>query len=115
MLTLLGFSVGYANHEVPSDEYKEAALPICQERLMQGGARLAALIEDIYGDNEASLYERFSQKVFAYIQWMMTFIDYIKSDDVIYTNTTIFHSEVKLFIQSATPKTETNIKLYVTN
>ncbi len=70
---------------MPSDDYQEAALPIVQKRLMQGGARLAALIEDIYGSNQVSVFEAFSQKVFAYIQWLVPTIilNKPKSDDVI--------------------------------
>jgi hypothetical protein len=53
---------------LPTDDYETTALPIVQKRLMQGGARLAALIEDIYGDNTESVFEAFSKKVLAYIQ-----------------------------------------------
>ena len=55
----------FVNHEVPSDSYKDAAKPIIEERLMFGGARLAALIEDIYGSSsEESVTEAFNQMVF---------------------------------------------------
>lgn len=37
-------------HSKPTDEYLETRLPIIQERIMYGGARLAALISEIYGD-----------------------------------------------------------------
>lgn len=41
---------GFTEHVLPTDDYKAIALPIIQDRLMYGGARLAALIEDIYSD-----------------------------------------------------------------
>ena len=39
----------FVEHVLPTDEYEAAAKPIIEERLMFGGARLAALIEEIYG------------------------------------------------------------------
>ena len=63
---MLALNVDFVNHEVPSDEYKESRLPIIQARVMVGGARLAALIEDIYGsDSTASIYQTFTEQVFA--------------------------------------------------
>ena len=38
-----------------------------QERLMYGGARLAALIEDIYADNRSSIYAKFNAKVLSFL------------------------------------------------
>jgi len=56
----------FVNHEVPSDEYQQSRLPVMQSRLMVGGARLAALIEDIYGSNSTeATYETFTEKVFS--------------------------------------------------
>ena len=61
-LILLALNVDFVNHEVPSDEYKESRLPIMQARVMVGGARLAALIEEIYGSNSAeSIYQTFTE------------------------------------------------------
>jgi len=47
----------FVEKEVPSDEYKAAAEPICKERIMFGGARLAALIEEIYGSDKQTTEE----------------------------------------------------------
>lgn len=46
---------GFVAKEVPSDEYKEKAIPVLQAHMMYGGARLAALIEDIYGDSSSEV------------------------------------------------------------
>lgn len=40
---------GFNEHTAQTDEYKETTKPILEERVMLGGARLAALISDIYG------------------------------------------------------------------
>lgn len=42
-------------YTVPSDEYKEKAIPALQAHMMYGGARLAALIEEIYGDSSSEV------------------------------------------------------------
>ena len=42
---------GFTEHEDPTDAYKEAAKPVACERLMYAGARLANLIEEIYGSS----------------------------------------------------------------
>lgn len=47
---------GLVLHELPSDEYKQKAAPALKERIMYGGARLAALIEDIYGASVAQSF-----------------------------------------------------------
>ena len=61
-MILLALNVDFVNHEVPSDEYKESRLPIMQARVMVGGARLAALIAEIYGSNSAeSIYQTFTE------------------------------------------------------
>ena len=41
----------FVEHVVPTEEYKETRLPLLEERMVLGGARLAALIEEIYSDS----------------------------------------------------------------
>jgi hypothetical protein len=36
---------------VPTDEYISTRIPLLEARIVLAGARLAALIEDIYGDS----------------------------------------------------------------
>jgi len=52
----LSIDVVYNNFtadELPSEEYKAKALPIMEERVMYGGARLAELMQEIYGKSAA--------------------------------------------------------------
>ena len=51
-------AAGFTEHVLPTDQYDQTALPVIQSRMMYGGARLAALIESIYGDASlgASIY-----------------------------------------------------------
>lgn len=44
---------GFENGEDPDQEYRDAATPVILERMMYGGARLAALMVDIYGSEQA--------------------------------------------------------------
>jgi len=55
---------------VPSDEYENAAKPIIEERLMFGGARLAALIEDIYGasSKDKNVMLEFTDMILGFLQ-----------------------------------------------
>mmetsp|Transcript_14374 Transcript_14374/g.17152 ORF Transcript_14374/g.17152 Transcript_14374/m.17152 type:complete len:219 (-) Transcript_14374:138-794(-) len=57
----------FVEHVVPTDEYKARALPVMKERLMYGGARLAALIESIYGDSRLNNTMAFTNKVLAFL------------------------------------------------
>ena len=56
-------------NEYLSDDYQETRIPVIEERIMYGGARLAALIEDIYGsDSIAQTNEKFNNMVEAFLQ-----------------------------------------------
>ena len=47
-------SIGFELGAEPSEEYKKQALPLLEERIMFGGARLAELIKDIYPEHTTS-------------------------------------------------------------
>ena len=41
----------FVEHIVPTDEYIATRKPLLEARVVLAGARLAAVIEDIYGDS----------------------------------------------------------------
>lgn len=44
---------GFTEHVEPTEAYKEAAKPVLEARMVLAGARLAALVSDIYGNSSA--------------------------------------------------------------
>lgn len=46
----------FVNHEVPSDEYQSSRRPIIEAAIVRAGARLAALVSDIYGSSSDGLF-----------------------------------------------------------
>ena len=42
---------GFTEHVLPTDTYKQKAIPVLEARMVYGAERLAALIEDIYGNS----------------------------------------------------------------
>ena len=57
-------------NEPVSDEYENNAKPVIEERLMFGGARLAALIQDIYGasSEDKDIMLEFTDMVLEFLQ-----------------------------------------------
>ena len=52
--------LGFVENEIPDQEYIDRAIPVLEERMVYAGARLAALMVDIYGE---------SAKPVAFLEW----------------------------------------------
>lgn len=60
--------IEFVFNTLTTDEYNERALPALKQQIVFGGARLAAVIKDIYGnDSRLSTISEFNDMVFSFL------------------------------------------------
>ena len=84
---------GYEFNTELSQEYLDKATPVLQAHMMLGAARLAALIEDIYGENSLKDTLSFDDSIKQFTQWCQLNL-YLKKLPI---NSFVPHLKINLF------------------